>query len=678
MGGLCRERGVPFVVVIFPLFAQPARRALSLRGAPREGRAGGGGGGGQGRRPASLLPHGSTGGCWSWTARPTSTRTRSPTASPPRPSRGRWTTWCRGLRLPHAPAHEPLAGRGGSSPRSWPSRPGLAVHAMRGNSATFDEGAHLPAGYTHLALGDHRLNPEQPPLVKLLAAAPLLAGRPGAAHHGRLLDAGPPVGVRPALPLPLERRRPAAVPGPPAGGGARLVPGRRRLRRGAPALRPPGRRRRRVPRRALARRAGARRARDHRPRLRALLLSGRDRLRPAAGEGHRREAARGRPRDGRGLRHQVLGADPGARLRPARAACGAGGRACRGAAGPARPAGAAARRGRRARARRRVGRLRLPGGALAGPGRPRRARRAARRGRRGRARPRGRVRRVAPASFPEDYARGLLFVGRALGRAADVPAGRAARLAASRTTSRVTLPAEDAAAAAAAHGHRARARCRGSRRRDAALVWLPVAVYLAATATRGLQIGHRHLLPIYPFLFLAAGEAAAALRSWRAPKGACARGGARASGTRAARCASTRTTSPTSTSSPAGPRNGWRLLVDSNLDWGQDLKRLARVAARRIRTPGLKLSYFGSADPAYYGIVSEALPGYTSPHAPRITREIRPGDVAGGERHEPAGRLPGAGGPRADGARARARARSPGSATRSSSTARTSRGRPPR
>ena len=55
---------------------------------------------------------------------------------------------------------------------------GLSVHALRGQSATFDEGAHLPAGYTYLALGDHRLNPEQPPLVKLIAAAPLLAVRP--------------------------------------------------------------------------------------------------------------------------------------------------------------------------------------------------------------------------------------------------------------------------------------------------------------------------------------------------------------------------------------------------------------------------------------------------------------------------------------------------------------------
>ncbi len=54
----------------------------------------------------------------------------------------------------------------------------LSLLTMRGASATFDEGAHLPAGYTHLMLGDHRLNPEQPPLVKLLAAAPLAAVHP--------------------------------------------------------------------------------------------------------------------------------------------------------------------------------------------------------------------------------------------------------------------------------------------------------------------------------------------------------------------------------------------------------------------------------------------------------------------------------------------------------------------
>jgi hypothetical protein len=162
-------------------------------------------------------------------------------------------------------------------------------------------------------------------------------------------------------------------------------------------------------------------------------------------------------------------------------------------------------------------------------------------------------------------------------------------------------------------------------RRDALLVWAPVALYLVATATRGLQIGHRHLLPIYPFLFLAAGEALSGLRGWRAPRGAWVAAALwlwYAGGTLAQHPHHLAYFNELA----GGPANGWRRLVDSNLDWGQDLKRLA-AWLRQNPAPGLKLSYFGSADPAYYGIESETLPGYTAPHAPRITREIRPGDV---------------------------------------------------
>jgi hypothetical protein len=50
----------------------------------------------------------------------------------------------------------------------------LAVSSMRTTSAAYDETAHLPAGYTYLTLRDFRLNPEHPPLVKELAALPLL------------------------------------------------------------------------------------------------------------------------------------------------------------------------------------------------------------------------------------------------------------------------------------------------------------------------------------------------------------------------------------------------------------------------------------------------------------------------------------------------------------------------
>jgi hypothetical protein len=48
---------------------------------------------------------------------------------------------------------------------------------------------------------------------------------------------------------------------------------------------------------------------------------------------------------------------------------------------------------------------------------------------------------------------------------------------------------------------------------------------------------------------------------------------------------------------------------------------------RENRVPRLKLSYFGSADPSYYGIDAEALPGYTSPRPAHVIREIRPGDI---------------------------------------------------
>ncbi|MBI2452768.1 MAG: glycosyltransferase family 39 protein [Parcubacteria group bacterium] len=49
-----------------------------------------------------------------------------------------------------------------------------ALLSMRSDSLTFDELAHIPAGYSYLTQQDYRLNPEHPPLFKDLAAAPLL------------------------------------------------------------------------------------------------------------------------------------------------------------------------------------------------------------------------------------------------------------------------------------------------------------------------------------------------------------------------------------------------------------------------------------------------------------------------------------------------------------------------
>ena len=46
------------------------------------------------------------------------------------------------------------------------------------DALTFDEVAHIPAGYSYVALGDYRLNPEHPPILKALAGLPLLPLKP--------------------------------------------------------------------------------------------------------------------------------------------------------------------------------------------------------------------------------------------------------------------------------------------------------------------------------------------------------------------------------------------------------------------------------------------------------------------------------------------------------------------
>jgi len=50
----------------------------------------------------------------------------------------------------------------------------IGVSSIKNDSLTMDEVAHLPSGYSYLTQKDMRLNPEHPPLIKDLAALPLL------------------------------------------------------------------------------------------------------------------------------------------------------------------------------------------------------------------------------------------------------------------------------------------------------------------------------------------------------------------------------------------------------------------------------------------------------------------------------------------------------------------------
>src|ERR1700728_4879287 len=61
-----------------------------------------------------------------------------------------------------------------------------------------------------------------------------------------------------------------------------------------------------------------------------------------------------------------------------------------------------------------------------------------------------------------------------------------------------------------------------------------------------------------------------------------------------------------------GPRGGIRLLSESNIDWGQDLPRLAKWQSEHRDRP-IYLLYWGSGDPQYYGISYVNLPESTAP-----------------------------------------------------------------
>jgi len=156
---------------------------------------------------------------------------------------------------------------------------------------------------------------------------------------------------------------------------------------------------------------------------------------------------------------------------------------------------------------------------------------------------------------------------------------------------------------------------------DHGLLLLPPAIFFTVfVLSKGKAIGLRYLLPVYPFLFVIAGGAIRT--SWsRAPRWR--RLGV--AGLGAAMLLTIARIHPDHLAyfnEPAGgPDGGHRILVDSNLDWGQDLKGL-KAWMDEHDVPRVKLSYFGSADPALYDLDYEWLPSYLLPDEGPKTVEL--------------------------------------------------------
>ena len=174
-------------------------------------------------------------------------------------------------------------------------------------------------------------------------------------------------------------------------------------------------------------------------------------------------------------------------------------------------------------------------------------------------------------------------------------------------------------------------------------VWTLFTVYMAFAIASNLNIGHRHILPIYlPMLMLAGG-------SWLWTEGQAREHG----GWRIAWLTERRWPVLTGVvlvcmglfageslwrwpnylayfnQLAGGPSSAYRHLVDSSLDWGQDLPALKRWLDQNKRTTAATektyLAYFGSGNPEYYGIRETLLPGFDDRVPPRIPEPLEAG-----------------------------------------------------
>ncbi len=136
---------------------------------------------------------------------------------------------------------------------------------------------------------------------------------------------------------------------------------------------------------------------------------------------------------------------------------------------------------------------------------------------------------------------------------------------------------------------------------------VPAAFYLAVAMSSHMNIGVRHILPVYAFLTTLIGGAAAALvrqnRRWLYVIATLL----------VFQAVTSLQVFPDyiaySNELWGGPKNTWKLLSDSNADWGQQLK----AAKKYLDARGVKECWFayfaeGVVDTSYYGIPCKPLP----------------------------------------------------------------------
>ncbi len=172
-------------------------------------------------------------------------------------------------------------------------------------------------------------------------------------------------------------------------------------------------------------------------------------------------------------------------------------------------------------------------------------------------------------------------------------------------------------------------------RRSAVFLLVPIVIYFGIIMTSAVNLGYRHLLPLLPFIFmLIGGMTSKPVREWTwhyfvSPSDD-------QQGESIAPVIPvvllllgliviTLWIHPHYLSYfnllAGGPANGHQIAVDSNVDWGQDLLRLQEWMQKND-VEQINLAWFGTADPDYYGLDYQPLPGF--PRQPFISQWANP------------------------------------------------------
>ena len=145
------------------------------------------------------------------------------------------------------------------------------------------------------------------------------------------------------------------------------------------------------------------------------------------------------------------------------------------------------------------------------------------------------------------------------------------------------------------------------KRRELAFVLIPSVVYLGSAILAGMNIGARHILPLWVFLFILAGAGIVALASVNS------RWAWLGAALIAAHIASSLVAFPNfipyANEAWGGQRNVHNLLSDANVDWGQQLLQVKHWQDKHP-TEECWFAYFArpEVEPATYGIRCHALP----------------------------------------------------------------------